>query len=1521
MKNYLKWLFRWYVLFSILLTILFGGLWTLYTYNSNDQWYRKLLLMHTVNIAESIDPDIINEFQGSGADYNNPRYHLLLTRLRTVRSLIPRCKYLYLMGRNENKQVFFYIDTQEDIEETPPAQPGDLYDDASEELINCFDTGVPFVEGPLPDEWGVWVSALVPIKDVAQRKVSAVLGMDIDAKDWNLIVWEKTYPTLVFTILLIGVILLSGIGFSRRENRKEELGRLKFTETILAFMCSFIFTIATVWFISERDQRQHCVILDEVSKTTIRFLNEKLEDIRDVLIPALISYYQNSDEVRLEEFYNFTNSFTKEKASYLSFFWIPLVDKNNKEQFLREGAEIYKSDFQIWELDENGNKIPAREKNFYFPIFYSSKDTDISTIGYDINSNEKARTAIQQAINTGRVSMLLSNEVSLFSQYPSSIFILFSPVIKDKEDKGIIGITLDMNSFVKVWLEKTAHGFINKPLYFDYYYISDSEDIINVYSDQPQKGDFEFLKEFNVFGSDRLFFTVFIFQQLFGIEVQPGELKEIKIIDDRIPAFVLGLIASFALTLVIAILSNYNQTLQRLIYQRTSELYQSRELLKSTLYSIGDAVISVDKEGYIVDINRSAKELIGLSAKDAVGKKIDEVIQLEDYTTRQKLENPIYKTLQTGERVDIGNNTLLISRTGEEYNIADSCTPIYDEQKNLLGAVFVFRDVTEEYRQKQKLLESELFQRTLMESVQVGVVLIDYETHVIEYINPLGAQMFGSEREEIIGNICHKFLCPADVGNCPVHSKEVEIVNQEKILITADGKEKPVLKSVRVISIGGKDKILDCFIDISKEKEIANELLITNQQLLVAVQRAQELAVKAELANMAKSEFLANMSHEIRTPMNAIIGMTSLLLDTELEPQQRHFAEVIQSSGESLLSLINDILDFSKIEARKLDLEEIDFDLISMLEDFSNVMAVRANEKNLELVIATDDNVPSLVKGDPGRIRQILTNLVGNAIKFTQKGEVKVHVTCVDETEDDVMLKFIVKDTGIGIPKDKIKNLFQKFTQVDASMTRRFGGTGLGLAISKDLAEMMQGSIGVESEYGKGSTFWFTIRVKKQKNVQPKIYVFPEDLQNVRILIVDDNASNREILRMRLKSWGARPEEATDAFTALNILKAAKKENDPIQLCIIDMQMPEMDGETLGKIIANDENLSDTVLVMLTSIGIRGDVKKYKEIGFSAYLTKPIRHNELFDILTALLSMSKTKQTEGERPFFTPSIITRHSVRDIQKQIKKFKARVLLAEDNLVNQQVAVGMLSKLGVTTEIANNGKEALDLLSKNDYDLVFMDVQMPEMDGYQATQAIREGVAGEKNKNIVIIAMTAHALEGDRNKCIELGMNDYIPKPIVIERLVEVLEKWTPEKMQVEKESPAVIKKPLPDKEHSTAKAIHTDMHVVFDYKSFMKRVMEDKELARTILNSFMEDVPKQIEILKKYIEESRISEAERQAHSIKGASANIGGEQLREVAFRIEKLCKEGNITEVPELIKQLDEQFDELSEKIKEIFYD
>ncbi len=1518
MKNYLKWLFRWYVLLSIITIVICGGIWTYYMYRFYDRWLREMLLTQTINIAENIDPSIIENLQGTEEDLASPLYNSLLQRLRIVRSIIPRCRYLYLMGRTENKEIFFYMDTQEDTEETPPAQPGELYEDASDELINCFDTGIPFTEGPLPDEWGVWVSGLVPIKNMTRDKVIAVLGMDIDASDWNRIIWSKAYPAILFTFSMVLFILLSGVFFSRRMNQREITGRIRCTETFLTFLLALTFALASSWFVDGRDKYQQWTIFSETAKQRTKYLNEKLKDIRDIIFPAFRSFFENSEEVSYQEFYHFSISHGKEFSTFLSYLWIPSVPKEDKDAFENKIRQTYFPDFQIWELDTNGNKVLSKEKEFYLPILYSTYKKEDRIIGYDISENEKIVQVTQWSKQTLRSISISAQETTSIFHSPMKTELIFFPVYQKEEHQGFICALLNLELFFKYYLLEIGCSTSEKAVSIDFLKILDKDKIQKIYSGYSQDKEIRLIRDVNIFNSDILFFPVFIFHNLFGLLVHPGDTLFVSILNDRTPAIILGMVVTIALTITVGFLSNYNQTLQNLIRQRTRELYESRELIKSTLYSIGDAVISVDKAGYIIDLNRSAQSLTGWTQEESVGKHIDEVVQLMDYTTKQTIKNPVHQTLQTGERVDIGNNTVLISRDGKEYNIADSCAPIYDENQNMLGAVFVFRDVTEEYLQKQRLLESELFQRTLMESVQAGVILIDFETHVIEYINEAGAKMFGAEKEKIIGNVCHKFICPADVGNCPMHNPEIVIDNQEKVLLTVDGKEKPVLKSIKTIKIGGKNKILDCFVDISKEKQILEELRITNEQLMSAIHKAQELAMKAELANVAKSEFLANMSHEIRTPMNAIIGMTSLLLDTELDPQQRHYAEVIQSSGDSLLSLINDILDFSKIEARKLDLEEIDFDLVSMLEDFSNTMAVKAGEKNLELIVSADENVPSLVKGDPGRLRQILTNLVGNAIKFTHQGEVKVQVSCLEETEEYAFLKFVVKDTGIGIPPDKIGKLFQKFSQVDTSMTRKYGGTGLGLAISKELAEMMGGSIGVESEYGKGSTFWFTIKIKKQKDVKPKIFVFPEDLQNVRILIVDDNESNREILQIRLKSWGARPEEARDAFTALHILKKAKEENDPIKLCIIDMQMPEMDGETLGKIIANDENFSDTILIMLTSIGMRGDVKRFEKIGFSAYLTKPIRHKELFEVLTTLLSLSKTRSSDGKRPFLTPSIITRHTVRDIQKQKKKFSAKVLLAEDNIVNQQVASGMLGKLGITPDIANNGREAIELLEKNDYDLVFMDVQMPEMDGYQATKIIRSGIYKLKNQSVPIIAMTAHALEGDKEKCIEAGMDDYLSKPVVMEQLVEILEKWLPDKIMIETEPITIEKRPTPEKVGSYVTA--PDDPKIFDYKSFMKRVMDDKELAKTILDSFLEDIPKQIQLLKEFIEESRIHEAERQAHSIKGASANIGGEQLREVAFQIEKMCKEGNTDNVSELIQELEQKFVELKEKIQEVFY-
>lgn len=1518
MKNYLKWLFRWHILLSILLVLVLGILWTYLIYNSYEQWLRKLFLNQAIHITESIDPTLIKTFKGSDEDLNAPIYQNVLKALRTLRSLIPRCKYLYFMGRNEQGEIFFYMDTQEETEETPPSQPGEIYEDASPELVQCFDTGEPFTEGPIPDKWGVWVSALVPVKDTVDNKIVAVLGMDIEARDWNKLIWLKTYPTLVFTFLIILIILLSGISFSQRESENSKVGRLKYTEASLAFFISLILTIAAVWYVDILDQRQHWNTLNEVSGRMRDILVENIRDIRDLILPSIITFFENSDEVTEHEFLQFINSLSKEVPQHLVLFWIPAVRAEDKIKFENKIRETFLSEFNIWELASDGNKIPVKEKEIYLPILYTTMDKQLPTlIGFDVSSEPLLKFTIENSLNTLKTSSTWVMDSSIFNREDSNIM-AFHPVFKDGNLIGYISLLTNLRDFFSSIIERRGNINRTQTINMNVFQIQDKGMVQNIYSTFPNKGGEVFLNSINIYDTEKLFFPIFIFQNLYGIVTTPGELLLIDIIDNKKSALIFGLIATIALTVAMGILSNYAHTLQTLVSQRTEELNQSRELIKSTLYSIGDAVISVDMQGCIMDMNRSAELLTGFQCNEVLGQNIDEIIRLKDNTTKQPIENPIHKVKDTGECINIANNTILTSCEGKEINIADSCTPIKNNKGEAIGAVLIFRDVSEEYQQKQRLRESENFQRTLMESVNTGIALIDVETETVEYVNLAGAKILGQEKEEIIGSNCHTFLCLGESDFYALKHEGKEIINDSFLLTNFAGEKVSVLRSAKKIVINGKEKILNTFVDISKEKQIEEKLRITNQQLKNIVEEANKLAMEAGIANIAKSEFLANMSHEIRTPMNAIIGMTSLLLDSELLPQQRHYAEVIQSSSESLLSLINDILDFSKIEARKLNLENIDFDLISLLEDFSNVMAVKASEKQLELVIFSEDNVPNLVIGDPGRLRQILTNLVGNAIKFTSQGEVKIHVSCMENADEDVLLKFTVKDTGIGIPKDKIGQLFQKFVQVDASTTRKFGGTGLGLAISRELAELMGGSIGVESEYGKGSTFWFTVRMKKQKKVSPDVLIFPEDLQNVRILVVDDNVSNREILQIRLKSWGARPEEAPDAFTALEILKTAKKENDPIQLCIIDMQMPEMDGETLGKIISTDKELSNTIMVMLTSIGVRGDVRRYEEIGFSAYLTKPIRHQELFDILTTLLSLQKKQGIEEKKPFFSPSIITRHRIRELQKGYKKFNARVLLVEDNLTNQQVASGMLDKLGITPDIANNGKEAIELLSEKEYDLVFMDLQMPEIDGLQATQIIRDRFSDVRQHDIPILAMTAHAFEEDMNRCIEVGMNDFISKPISLEKMINILEKWIPNRLQSEGKPFVVSIKPDAT---PRIEEIHQNKLMTFDYKSFMKRVMDDKELAKIILDSFIKDIPKQIELLKNYIYENKIVEAERQAHSIKGASANIGGEQLQKVATQIEKYCKEGKIAEALQLMVQMEEKFTELVRQIQEISHD
>jgi PAS domain S-box-containing protein len=775
-------------------------------------------------------------------------------------------------------------------------------------------------------------------------------------------------------------------------------------------------------------------------------------------------------------------------------------------------------------------------------------------------------------------------------------------------------------------------------------------------------------------------------------------------------------------------------------------LHRERSLLRTLIDNTPDYIYVKDTANRFLIANTALARRMGAASADELLGKTD----LDYYPTElaTKFIRDEQEIMQSGRPV-INREECVQDASGNTVWHLTTEVPFRDAAGSVVGLVGIGRVITERKQAELGLRESQERFRAFMENSPAVAFMKDEQGRYV-FSNSTFAQIFGRSSADLAGKQASDWLPPEVAQQFLEH--DALVLSEDRLhefietVPTPDGDLRDILVfKFPFKNTFGKRFVGAVGIDITERRRAEKQL--------------QQAKQAAEAANRAKSQFLANMSHEIRTPMNGILGMTELALDTQLTPEQREYLGMVKASADSLLTVINDILDFSKIEAGKLDLESIEFSLRSSLEPAMKALALRAHEKGLELNCHVQPDVPDAVVGDPGRLRQVLVNLVGNAVKFTERGEVTVQV---ERQSEEGRLHFSVQDTGIGIPPEKQAAIFESFTQADGSTARRYGGTGLGLTISRRLVEMMGGCMWVESTPGRGSTFHFTTCLGLGEYLEEVAPAQESSLADVPVLVVDDNATNRSILEEILRGWRMKPTLAEDAPTALSRLEQALNEGKPFPLVLTDVNMPGMDGFTLVERIRENSRLAAATIMMLTSAGQRGDAARCRQLGVAAYLTKPVGQSELFDALVRVLS-----SMERETP---AALVTRHSLREERKG-----PRVLLVEDNVVNQTLAVRLLEKRGCTVEVAANGREAVAAFEKRSFDLVFMDVHMPEMDGLEATAAIREREKAT-GTHTPIVAMTAHAMKGDREQCLAAGMDGYIAKPVRAQELFEVLKTLT-------------------------------------------------------------------------------------------------------------------------------------------------
>ncbi len=905
----------------------------------------------------------------------------------------------------------------------------------------------------------------------------------------------------------------------------------------------------------------------------------------------------------------------------------------------------------------------------------------------------------------------------------------------------------------------------------------------------------------------------------------------------------------------------------------SDELRQAKAVFKSLVDHLPQSVLIKDREGRRVFANRQYLSIHQKTLEQILGKTDFDLLPDDLARKFSEDDTQILRTAQVMHSTEEHQTP-----GGPRHWIDRIKAPIRDADGNIVGVLVLFWDVTARERAEQALdLERNLL-NALLDTIPDSLYFKDRESRFLR-ISRAQAGRFGlANPDDAIGK------SDADIFT-EEHARQA-MADERRIMETGQ----PMVARVEKLTWPDRD---DTWVSSTKmplrdnDGQIVGTFGISRditelKRTQVELSKARDIA---DAANRAKSEFLANMSHEIRTPMNAIIGITELLLDTQLTPSQREYLRMVYESGELLLTLLNDILDFSKIEAGRLELDCAPFEIRESLGDTLKSLALRAHNKGLELAFSMDQDVPKVLVGDVVRLRQIVVNLVGNAIKFTAVGEVVLNVRCESQIQDQTTLVFSVSDTGIGIPPDKHQRIFEEFEQADSSTTRTYGGTGLGLAISTRLVKLMGGTIWVESEPGRGSTFSFRATFSEADVPSEKIGSPTIIITDMPAMIVDDNATNRRILFDLLTNWGMKPTLASSAREAITLMQNAARNDRPFRIGLLDVNMPEFSGFDLASWIRGDRMLAETPLVILTSASRPGDIERAVALRIASSLLKPVKQSELFNSIVSAVCVT-SRQDEEKQPIEAG-------------KISKFDSlRVLLAEDNIVNQRLAVGVLSKLGCIVTVAGNGRIAVNEFERNEFDVVLMDVQMPDMDGFQATQTIRqrEKISG---RHIPIIAMTAHAMQGDRERCLAAGMDDYLSKPVRIRDLSDTLTQ--------------VLRKESDD--GGDVKRVPVS-HDLIDWADALEAAGDDRELLQTVIDAFFEESESLMKQIRTSIRMEDAALLQQSAHSLKGSLLAVGARQTSTIASNLEQMGISGNLGQGNDLLLALEPQMEALLLSLK-----